>query len=229
MSGNDSSPPSPHGHRGLRLAVVVGVVVLLAIMGTYWATESFAPTHTPTTVVQGQNRTIVVYHNSTIYQNTTVYQNTTHNVTTPVFHNSTVWQNSTAYENGTIYHNTTIYVNTTTVVLTPVVNVTGLSWVFDPSSSFVGKISATVVTPGGDGFVHSYPMGTVMWIVVNITNSAKSEGLLHVSLSSPFILVDSQPSVPRNIAAASTTTFELSIGIPYTPGEYTMTLDVSVT
>jgi hypothetical protein len=201
---------------------VVGVVVLLAVLGTYWTTETFAPAHSPSSAV-GQNRTIVVYHN------TTVFQNTTNNVTTPIFHNTTIWQNSTDYRNGTVYLTTTVYINTTKVVMIPVVNVTGISWAFSATAPFAGKIGATLLAPTGVGFVHSYPLGTVMWILVNVTNNASSQGLLEISLASPFILIDSQPAVPHAIAADTTMTFELSIGVPYTAGEYPMVLQVSVT
>jgi len=40
--------------------------------------------------------------------------------------------------------------------------------------------------------------------------------------------VDSQPSVPHAIAALSTLTFEVSIGVPYVPGEYTLVMTVTV-
>ncbi len=215
-----SDPSRRHQHYGL--VALLTVVILLACLGTYWTTTTFGG-HNPTTTVSGGNRTVVVYHNSTMFQNTT------HNVTIPVFHNTTIWQNSTNYVNGTVYHTTTIYVNTTKVVMIPVVNVTGLVWNIDPASSFAGKIAAELLTPTGAGFVHSYPLGTVMWILVNITNHASTDGHLSVSASSPFILVDSQPSFPYTLAKGSTLTLELSIGVPYSPGEYNLDLNVTVT
>lgn len=222
MSGNTTGPSGAHGHRSLRFAAVVGVVVLLAILGTYWTTETFGPTHSPTTGV-GDNRTVVIYHNAT------VFENSTQNVTTPLYHNTTVWQNSTEYENDTVYHTTTVYVNTTQVVMIPVVNVTGISWVFNSTGHFAGTTAASLVAPDGDAFVHSYPLGTVMWIVVNVTNGASAAGTLRVNTSSPFFLIDSQPAVPHLIAADTTMTLELSIGVPYTPGEHTIVIDVAVT
>ena len=222
MSGNPAGGSGSHGHRSLRLAAVFGVVVLLAILGTYTATEMFGPSHSPTPSA-GQNRTVVIYDNST------VFRNTTHNVTTPVYHNSTVWQNSTVYENGTIYRTTTVYVNTTTVVEVPVVNVTGITWTFNSTSAYAGAIGANLLEPDGLGFVHSYPLGTVMWIVVNVTNNATLSGHMDISAAWPFEVVDSQPSVPRSIAAESTMTVEVSIGVPYSPGQYSLGLTVSVT
>ncbi len=221
MIGAAPAPTPSHGHRSLRLAAVVGIVVLLAILGTYWTTETIGPSHSPTTVVGG-NRTTIIYHNAT------VFENTTDNMTTPVYHNTTVWQNSTDYQNNTVYHTTTVYVNTTQIVLIPVVNITGITWVFNSSGHFAGTTSATLIAPDGEGFVHSYPLGTVMWILVNVTNQASSSGILHVNMSSPFFLVDSQPAVPHLIAADTTMNFELSIGVPYAPGEYSMVLNVTV-
>jgi hypothetical protein len=222
MSATTVPASGPHGHRSLRLATVVGVVLLLAVLGTYSATEMFGPSRNPSPGV-GENRTVVVY------DNTTVFQNTTHNVTTPVYHNTTVWQNSTVYQNGSYYHTTTVYVNTTKVVMIPVVNITGISWALDPSGAFAGEISAALVTPTGPEFNHSYPLGTVMWIVVTITNNATRGGQLEISVSSPFELVDSQPSVPHAIEASSTMTVELSIGVPYSPGDYSLAMTVAVT
>ncbi|MFZ1024205.1 MAG: hypothetical protein WAN87_08725 [Thermoplasmata archaeon] len=164
-----------------------------------------------------------------VYHNSTIFQNTTHNVTTPVFHNSTIWQNSTSYVNNTVYKTTTIYVNTTEVVMIPVVNITGLIWNIDPSESFAGEIGAVLIMPTGAGFVHSYPLGTVMWILVNITNNAASNAHMNVIASSPFFLVDSQPSIPHELPKTSTTMFELSIGVPYSPGEDALELNVTVT
>jgi hypothetical protein len=221
MSGDLTPEAGSHGHRHFRLAAMLLVVILLACLGTYWTTVTFTPLHSPAAAA-GTNRTIVVYHN------TTVFQNTTRNVTTPIFHNTTVWQNSTAYENGTVFHTTTVYVNTTQVVMLPVVNLTGISWMLDPTGPFAGKISADLVSPLGAGSVHSYPLGVVMWILVNVTNNATTSGHLDISPASPFVLVDSQPSMPHTIPAASTMTFELSIGVPYTPGAYALELDVTV-
>jgi hypothetical protein len=222
VSGNLAAGGPSHTHRHFRLAAMLLVVILLACLGTYWTTVTFTPLHSPA-ASGGTNRTIVVYHN------TTVFENTTRNVTTPIFHNTTVWQNSTAYHNGTVYQTTIVYVNTTKVVMIPVVNITGIAWAFDPAGSFVGEIGGQLVTPTGDGFVHSYPLGTVMWILVNVTNNATVSGLLKISPASPFILVDSQPGIPRTLPGASTMTIELSIGVPYAPGQYTLALDVTVT
>jgi hypothetical protein len=222
MSGSSATPVSPASHRHRGMMAITIAIILLACLGTYWATVTFGP-HGTSSSGGGGDKTIVVYHNSTIYQNTT------NNVTNPVFHNSTIWQNSTNYVNGTVYRTTTIYVNTTEVVMIPVVNVTGLAWNFDPSTSFVGKIAATLVSPTGANFVHSYPLGTVMWILVNVTNHAASSGFLNISAGGPFFLIDSQPSVPHWIAKNSVTTIELSIGVPYSAGVYNLDLNISVT
>ena len=222
MSGNLTPQDPPRGHRHYGLIATLIVVILLLCFATYWSTMTFGPRSSVTTVAGG-NKTVVVYHNST------VFQNTTHNVSTPVFHNTTIWQNSTNYVNGTVSRTTTIYVNTTEVVMIPVVNVTGLVWTFDPSGTFAGKIGAELVMPTGSAFVHSYPLGTVMWILVNITNNASSNGGLDISAGAPFMLVDSQPSVPNVISKTSAMTIELSIGVPYTPGEYNLVLNVTVT
>jgi len=222
MSGNPTTGgQSPvHGHP--RVFVFLVVLILLACLGTYWTTVTFTPLHTPA-ASPVTNRTVVVYHN------TTVFQNTTHNVTTPIFDNTTVWHNSTNYQNGTFYRTNTVYVNTTEVMMIPVVNVTGISWAFSSTGPFAGKIAAALGTPTEPGFVHSYPLGTVMWIEVNITNNATSTGRLSITPSSPFVLCDSQPSLPNALPPASTLTVELSIGVPYTPGAYTLGLTVSVT
>jgi len=221
MNADLSAGAPTHGHRHFRLAATLLVVILLACLGTYWTTVTFTPTHAPAAAA-GTNRTFVVYHN------TTVFQNTTHNLTTPIFHNTTVWQNSTEYQNGTVFHTTTVYVNTTKVVMIPVVNVTGISWAFNSTGLLAGTTSAVLLSPAGDGFVHSFPLGTVMWILVNVTNGAPTSGTLHVSMASPFFLIDSQPSIPHAIAAETTMTFELSIGVPYTPGSYTLVANVSI-
>jgi len=231
MTGNAAAPGGSHGHRTLRLAGVVGIVVLLSILGTYWTTETFGSVHSPApTTIVNHNQTSVIYRNNTVYHNSTLFQNTTQNLTTPVYHNSTVWQNSTYYQNttNTIYRNTTVYVNTTQVVMVPVVNVTGIGWVFSSTGHFAGTTSAELIAPEGDGFVHSYPLGTVMWIMVNVTNGAKTTGTVNIGLDSPFFLCDSQPAVVHAIAAETTMTFELSIGVPYVPGQYTMVIDVAV-
>jgi hypothetical protein len=222
VSGDSTAVPQPPGHGHPRLVAFLFVLILLASLGTYWTTVTFTPLHSPTASV-GTNRTIVVYHN------TTIFQNTTHSVTTPVFHNTTVWHNSTNYQNGTIFGTTTVYVNTTEVVMIPVVNITGIAWAFDPASPFAGEIAADLVAPTGAGFVHSYPLGTVMWILVNVTNNATSSGHLDLSVAAPFVFVDSQPSLPHALPAASATTFEVSIGVPYTPGDYPLALTVTVT
>jgi len=222
MSGDLSPQADPHAHRHFRLAAMLVVVILLACLGTYWTTVTFNPSHVPTTGA-GTNRTIVVYHN------TTIFQNTTHSVTTPIFHNTTVWHNSTNYQNGTIYGTTTVYVNTTEVVMIPVVNITGIAWAFDPAGSFVGMIGAQLVAPTGVGFDHSYPLGTVMWLLVNVTNNATVSGHLDLTVAAPFVFVDSQPSLPHTIAAASTLTLEISIGVPYSAGSFILALSANVT
>jgi hypothetical protein len=219
VSTTRSPGGSSHGHRNLRLGVVVGVVVLLAILGTYYATETYGPTRAPAPAPV-QNETKVIYHN------TTVFQNTTHNETTPIYHNTTFWQNSTTYRNGTVYNVTTVYVNTTKVVMIPVVNVTGLVWSFNPTGGLAGKLSAELVAPTGPGFEHAYPLGTVMWIVVNVTNSASTNAHVTVTPSAPFVLADSQPSLPTLVPAGTTISLEISIGVPYAPGEYTIALNV---
>jgi len=221
VSDDPSAGRNPSGHGHPRMVAFLLALILLACLGTYWTTVTFTPLHS-TAAGPGTNRTVIVYDNST------VFQNTTRNVTTPVFHNTTMWQNSTVYQNGTVYHTTTVYVNTTKVVMIPVVNITGFRWGFNSSGSFAGQVGANLVAPAGSGFNHSYPLGTVMWIVVNVTNYASHAGQLGISLASPFELVDSQPSVPHAIAALSTLTFEVSIGVPYVPGEYTLVMTVTV-
>jgi hypothetical protein len=222
MTSGVGMPGAPGSHRHIGLIIMVVVLIVLACVGTYWSAVTLGP-RASSGSSNGANHTVVVYHNSTIFQNTT------HNLTTPVFHNSTIWQNTTNYVNGTVYKTTTIYVNTTEVVMIPVVNITGLAWNIDPSDSFAGEIAAVLIMPTGAGFVHSYPLGTVMWILVNITNNAASNAEMDLSAGSPFFLVDSQPSMPHELPKTSTTMFELSIGVPYSPGEYAMDLDVTVT